>query len=57
MGDESRSDVSLYETIDERTGRYQVAGKKRRCWIDWIGEGSKPMQADAWLTGGPSSSG
>jgi len=41
------------ETIDERTGRYQVAGQAKQAVLDrdWIGvKGQKPAQADAWLT-------
>ena len=41
------------ETIDERTGRYQVAGQTKQAVLDrdWIGvKGQKPVQADAWLT-------
>jgi len=41
------------ETIDERTGRYQVGGQAKQAVLDrdWIGvKGQKPAQADAWLT-------
>jgi len=41
------------ETIDERTGRYQVGGQTKQAVLDrdWIGvKGQKAVQADAWLT-------
>ena len=41
------------ETIDERTGRYQVGGQTKQAALDrdWIGvKGQKPVQADGWLT-------